>query len=121
MKNEMTILENSAMTPVVENEVVATDVTMDEVDTVELRTDKLRNNDSYKDVNEAIDYLGKVGTRAVRLQETIESSAVANHEQAFKDSKTISVKEVKDANPTLTTDPVVPETQDAPAEQKEGE
>ena len=41
--------------------------------------------------------------------------------QAFKDSKTISVKEVKDANPTLTTDPVVPDTQDAPAEQKEGE
>ena len=87
MKNEMTILENSAMTPVVENEVVATDVTMDEVDTVEHRTDKLRYNDNYKDVNEAIDYLGKVGTRAVRLQETIESSAVANHEQAFKDSK----------------------------------
>lgn len=43
--------------------------------------------------------------------------------QAFKDSKTISVKEAKNANPTptLTTDPVVPDTQDAPAEQKEGE
>lgn len=40
--------------------------------------------------------------------------------QAFKDSKTISVKEVKDANPTLTTDPVVPDTQD-PNEQREGE
>ena len=41
--------------------------------------------------------------------------------QAFKDSATISVKEAKNANPTLTTDPVVPDTQDAPAEQKEGE
>lgn len=40
--------------------------------------------------------------------------------QAFKDSKVISVKEVKDANPTLTTDPVVPETQEA-AEQRDGE
>ena len=40
--------------------------------------------------------------------------------QAFKDNKTISVKEVKDTDPTLTTDPVVPETQEA-TEQRDGE
>lgn len=37
--------------------------------------------------------------------------------QAFKDSKIISVKEVKDANPTLTTDPVVQDSD----EQRDGE
>lgn len=37
--------------------------------------------------------------------------------QAFKDSKVISVKEVKDANPTLTTDPVVQDSD----EQRDGE
>lgn len=41
--------------------------------------------------------------------------------QAFKDSKSFTVKEVKsDANPTLTTDPVVQETQEATAP-KDGE
>lgn len=41
--------------------------------------------------------------------------------QAFKDNKTITVKEVRStANPTLTTDPVVPETQEA-YEQRDGE
>lgn len=44
--------------------------------------------------------------------------------QAFKDNKTITIKEVKStANPTLTTDPVVPvvpETQEAD-EQRDGE
>lgn len=41
--------------------------------------------------------------------------------QAFKDNKLFTVKEVKsDANPTLTTDPVVQETQEATAP-KDGE
>ena len=41
--------------------------------------------------------------------------------QAFKDNKSFTVKEVKsDVNPTLTTDPVVQETQEATAP-KDGE
>ena len=41
--------------------------------------------------------------------------------QAFKDNKSFTVKEVKsDVNPTLTTDPVVQETQEAAAP-KDGE